>query len=318
MSLTPYLQIVAKGKGRGRALTLDEARGAMDAILDGTAVPEALGAFLMVLRYRGETPEEIAGLTAALRGRTRTAHRGYDLDWPCYAAGRTRGAPLFLLAAKLVAQAGYRVFLHGWNSHQGDGASVRNALAGLDIPVADPAAALTYLPLEQLSPAAFELVNLRDVLGLRSCINTVLRMWNPADARASVQGVFHPSYRGLQTLAAAALGQQNLTVIKGGGGEFERNPSKDTALFGLRNGVPLDAMAPALLPEPRRLHAADVAVDPAALWAGVARDPFAEATVIGTATLALWTVGAAENLDAAAARAKALWDERHSTQRRCA
>jgi anthranilate phosphoribosyltransferase len=233
MSLVPYLQIVAKGQERGRSLTLNEAQLAMEEMLNRTTAPETLGAFLMVLRFRGETADEIAGFTSALRRSTEWMHGQFDLDWPSYAAGRTRGAPLFLLAARLVAQAGYRVVLHGRNSHQAGHASVRAVISQLGIEENDPDAGLCYFPLEDLSAPAFDLLNLRDKFGLRSCINTVLRMWNPSDAAATVQGVFHPSYRGLQTRAAESLGQKTLTVIKGGGGEFERNPSKEMAQLAL-------------------------------------------------------------------------------------
>ncbi len=312
MSLAPFVRIVAQGKGRARALTQDEARDAMTVILAGDAPPEALGALLMVLRMRGETDAEIAGFTAALRDAaqqgSRLVAKRVDLDWPCYSAGRTRGAPLFALAAKLVAQAGYRVALHGWNSHQGTAADLRGALQATGI-IGD---GLSYSALETLNPIAFELLKLRETLGLRSCINTVLRMWNPHAARALVQGVFHPSYRGLQSRAAALLGDRNLTVIKGGGGEFERHPAKDTAIFGLKNGTEINTQTSALLTDTRRLHEPNQPIEIARLWSGVQEDPFASATVIGTAALALWTVRAESSITQCTALATELWDNRHN------
>jgi anthranilate phosphoribosyltransferase len=303
MSLAPYVQIVARGKGRARAMTLDEARDAMCLILNGDAAPEAVGALLMVMRLRGETAEEIAGFTAALRAHVDGALPQADLDWPSYAAGRSRGAPLFLLAARLVGQAGYRVSMHGWNSHQSAAASVRASLAyaGPDV---------TYSALEDLSPAAFALLKLRDTFGLRSCFNTVLRMWNPSGAPVTVQGVFHPSYRSLQAEAAGMLGQSDLSIIKGGGGEFERHPSKEITVFGLRDDIHTQQAVPALINDTRRLHDPDAAVDLAALWDGRQRDPFAIATVTGTAAIALWTLKAAPTLQDAQQHAESLWAHR--------
>ena len=314
MTLAPYVRIVAQGKGRARSLTLDEADAAMSVILSGDAAPEAVGALLMVLRLRGETDAEIAGFTRALR---RSAHNilpPADLDWPSYAAGRTRGAPLFLLAARLVVDAGYTVSMHGWNSHQGTAADLRDAIETLGF----AGGGLNYAPLERLSQPAFDLLALRDTFGLRSCINTVLRMWNPSCARASVQGVFHPSYRGLQSRAATLLGDRNLTVIKGGGGEFERNPAKDVALFGLRDGAEIDATGPMLIADTRRLHEPDCAIDLVALWAGREISSFAEATITSTTAIALWTLKDAPTLAECEARALALWDGRHLTERRTA
>ncbi|MFG5383769.1 glycosyl transferase family protein [Yoonia sp. R2-816] len=304
MSLAPFVRIVARGKGRARAMTMAEAQEAMTLILNGEAAPEAIGALLMVMRLRGETPAEIAGFTAALRDHVHGKLPSADLDWPSYAAGRSRGAPLFLLAARLVGQAGYRVAMHGQNAHQSPGGSIREALD-----IAGPS--VTYHALETLSSAAHTLLNLRDSLGLRSCINTVLRMWNPAQAPATVQGVFHPSYRGLQAQAAELLGQRDLSIIKGGGGEFERHPSKAITVFGLRDGAHIQEIAAPILQDTRRLHEAGRSIDLRALWYGTEHDPFAIATVTGTAAVALWTLKAAPTLVDAHHMAKGLWDARH-------
>jgi len=308
MSIAPYVRIVARGQGRARPLTMAEARDAMAIILRGQADPEAVGALLMVLRLRGEVPEEIAGFTAALRDHVTGILPKADLDWPSYAAGRTRGAPLFLLAARLVAQAGYSVSMHGWNSHQMPDASVREALehAGPQV---------RYSPLETLCPEAFRILRLRDAFGLRSCWNTVLRMWNPSQAPVSVQGVFHPSYRSLQACAAEMLGQQDLMIIKGGGGEFERNPTKDIALFGLRDGAHAQATAPALLAQPRRLHDPEMTLNIGTLWRGDLQSAQAQATVTGTAALALWGLRAEATLKECQDLAQDLWSNRNVQQK---
>ncbi len=306
MTLAPYVKIVAQGKGRARPLTQDEAFEAMTLILRGDAAPEAIGALLMVMRLRGEIPEEIAGFTSALRAFVAGKLPPADLDWPSYAAGRSRGAPLYLLSARLVAQAGYRVSMHGWNSHQKTSRTVEE-IRGLVGPQ------VKYHPLMELSPEAFKILKLRDVLGLRSCFNTVLRMWNPSNADATVQGVFHPSYRSLQAQAAALLGQNALSIIKGGGGEFERHPSKDITVFGLRDGDHIEQLVPAELSVKRRLHEAGEEVDPTALWDGSLQDEFAQATVIGTTALALWTLKAAPTAADTYQMAQNLWDGRHSS-----
>jgi len=307
MSLAPFVQILARGKGRARSMTLDEAQAAMTLILQGQAAPEAIGALLMVMRLRGETAEEIAGFTAALRAHVKGSLPKADLDWPSYAAGRSRGAPLFLLAARLVGQAGYTISMHGWNSHQSVTASLREALD-----LAGPQ--VHYSPLETLSPEAFALLRLRDTFGLRSCFNTVLRMWNPSGAPATVQGVFHPSYRSLQALAAEKLGQRDLSIIKGGGGEFERHPGKAIEVFGLRDGAHIQEVAPPILNVTRRLHDVDHKVDLQGLWRGIVNDPFAVATVTGTAALALWTLKAVPDFAGAQDMADDLWATRHQQE----
>ena len=305
MSLAPFVQILGRGPGRSRSLTMDEATAAMEIMLDPDAAPEAVGALLMLLRMKGETADEIAGLAKAAQA-TMPEMPEADLDWPSYAAGRTRGAPWFLLSARMVADAGHRVLLHGWN---GADHKVRDGVAAAGINIAsspDQAATLldrdgiAYLPLEAMHPALFALLRLREVLGLRSCINTVCRMLNPAWATSSVQGVFHPSYRLLQADAAALLGWQNLTVIKGGGGEFERHPAKEIAAFGLRAGTAWDDSLSALIAETRRLG------DPAAAYDLMQPSGFDEQVIIGTAAAALATLGSTDAEDTA----RRLWHAR--------
>ena len=258
MTLADHVRTLGRGPGRSRSLTQDEAADAMRHMLSGTAAPEAVGALLMLLRMKGETADEIAGFAKAAQDAIAPIP-GVALDWPSYAAGRTRGAPWFLRAARRLALPGRGVLIHGWNGADG---TVRDGLAQAGIAVAntpEQAAGLiatdgiAYLRLETAHPALFGLLALREALGLRSCINTVCRMLNPGRAAASVQGVFHPSYRLLQADAAALLRWENLSVIKGGGGEFERHPGKPLAAFGLRGGAPWQADLPPLCDDSRRL-----------------------------------------------------------------
>ncbi|WP_236638590.1 glycosyl transferase family 3 [Mangrovicoccus ximenensis] len=227
----------------------------------------------------------------------RPAHLPATLDWPSYASGRSRGLPLFLLSARLVAMAGQKVLIHGWNSHQNPNADVRAHLGEAGIAAATTpegarmaleANGIVYVPLEAMDAELLRVVRLRDELGLRSPVNTALRAMNPGGAPACVQGVFHPPYRGLQQDAAALLGEKDLMVIKGGGGEFERHPAKAILVYGLEAGAIHEQTVEPLIGETRRLADEDpVPGDLGRLWSGARADAFAEATVTGTAALAL-------------------------------
>ena len=318
MTLAPFVRIVAQGKGRARAMSRDEAFSAMQAILSGAAAPEAVGALLMVLRLRGEEPQEIAGFVAALRETLSPwSAAPAMLDWPSYASGRTRGLPWYLLSAKLVALAGYPVLMHGRN---GDAAQLRTHLDTVDVPtVLTPKTAaialeehgIAYLPLEAMSPAADRLLGLRAALGLRSCMNTCLRMANPAQSETSVQGVFHPGYRNLQEEVAACLGDPATMILKGGGGEFERTPFKAVSLFGHRNGLRFPTALPGVEGTGRLEDVSAPDVTLSSLWTGHVRDELAENVTVGTAALALLALGHAETLREAETAATELWDTRH-------
>ncbi|ASM71817.1 MULTISPECIES: glycosyl transferase family protein [Roseobacteraceae] len=314
MTLAPYVAILGRGQGRARSLTQAEAEAAIALILSGNAAPEAIGALLMLMRMKGETAEEIAGLTAGARASLpRWAGAAPAIDWPSYAAGRTRGQPWFLAAAKLVAQAGHPVLLHGWNSHQATGASVRAALPDVGIaqvawteaPDALAQSGIAYVPLAGISPALMDLLRLRDVLGLRSCINTVLRMLNPGSAPIAVQGVFHPSYRELQRDASLLLNQPCLRVLKGGGGEFEHHPTKDITLHGLHNGAIWEGQTGTALTGHLRLSETDSRLSD--VWNGTVQDEFATAIITSTAALVLGACGRAD----ANHLALDLWARRH-------
>jgi anthranilate phosphoribosyltransferase len=233
-----FVATLGRGPGRSRALTRAEAAEAFAMVLDGRADPLQVGAFLMLLRYRGEDPDEMVGLVEAARRQAGLpAPLGVDLDWPSYGAGRTRGAPWFLLAALALARSGVRVLMHGTNEFSA-GQSVEQALGELHIApcsnLAEAAVALdrdrfAYLKLERLSPAMARLIGLRALFGLRSPVNTAARLLDPGGAACGVDGVFHPPYIDVHLGVAERMGRR-LAVVKGGGGEAERNPAKPVAV----------------------------------------------------------------------------------------
>ena len=87
-----FVRILGKGKRGARNLTREEARDAMGMLLDGKVEESQLGAFLMLLRHKEESAEEMAGFTEAVRARLQTPAIAVDLDWPSY-AGKKRHLP---------------------------------------------------------------------------------------------------------------------------------------------------------------------------------------------------------------------------------
>lgn len=309
----PYVRTLGRGPGRSRALTRAEARAALGMILAGEAEPIQVGAFLMLLRYRGEDAEEITGLVEAAREAVGAAPMpGLALDWPSYGAGRTRGAPWFLLAALALAKAGHKVLMHGSNAFT-SGMPVLAALPLLGLApargraeAAEQLAAgnFAYLPLRALSPKLDELLHLRALLGLRSPINTVARLINPGDAPAGVDGVFHPPYIAAHLGVAERQARPRFLIVKGGGGEAERGPAKPVQAHLRRDGAVEVLDLPALVET--RASTAEIA----AIWSGRARCAHAEATVMGTIALGLLALGAARTAAEADAAAPLVWQAR--------
>jgi len=88
----PYVRILGKGKRGARNMTREEAREAMGMVLDEKVEDTQLGAFLMLLRHKEESPEELAGFTEAVRERLNAPPLAVDIDWPTY-AGKKRHLP---------------------------------------------------------------------------------------------------------------------------------------------------------------------------------------------------------------------------------
>lgn len=313
--------MLGRGPGRARALTGEEAADAMRMVLAGAVEPVQLGAFLMLLRYRGESAAELAGFVGAAReGLAPLKGAAPDLDWPSY-ADRHRQLPYFVLAALLVARSGVRVLMHGIAGEAEGHVTTRAVLAALDVPVGGSLcdararlerAGFAYVGLENICPGLERLFALRPLLGLRSPVNSLARALNPLGARCQMQGVFHPAYRTLHQETALLLGQPRAAVFKGGGGEVLRNPDKPCAVALVVDGVASEEIWPALTDE-RAFRPREEAQEVArvvALWRGEREDAGAVAAVTGTAAVALKMLGRAETQAAAQAMAEALWHDR--------
>jgi anthranilate phosphoribosyltransferase len=276
-------------------------------VLRGEADPHQVGAFLMLLRFRGEDAGEIAGMVEAARERIAGWNGSrVDLDWPSYGAGRTRGAPWFLLAALALARAGAAVLMHGTNEYSA-GISVAAGLQALGCNVDG----FAYVPLAALSPAMNDLLQMRRLFGLRSPVNTVARLLNPGNAPSSVDGVFHPPYLAVHLGVAELLEQPRLFVLKGGGGEAERAPLKSAAGWLWDKAQGRSEIA---LPAWQGLSPLSPATDTpellAAVWRGEAAPPTVVATVIATIGLGLLALGWAAAAEAAERDAERIWRDR--------
>lgn len=315
-----YVRILGKGPRLSRPLSMEEARDAFRMVMDGRVEPVQLGAFLCLLRVKTETPDEVAGLAAAIRETIKLPADApaVDLDWASY-AGKARQLPYYLLAALTLAQHGIKVFMHGAEHHTAGRVYTSEALAALGIPVATSMAAavkqlsganFAYMTLEHLSPPLHGIMELRHLLGLRSPIHTVARLINPFDAACSINSVSHPPYAPVHQQAAAMLGQNRMAVFKGEGGEVERRPEKPCEVYSLVEGQAVVEEWPAILSAPRG-H--DEEMDLArlkALWTGTVEDEAAAATIAGTVAIALKAMGRAEGVDQALGMALAMWRDR--------
>ncbi|MEE5087359.1 glycosyl transferase family protein [Pseudomonas alliivorans] len=311
-----FVRILGKGKRGARNLTREEACEAMGMLLDEKVEDTQLGAFLMLLRHKEESPEELAGFTEAVRQRLNAPPITIDIDWPTY-AGKKRHLPWYLLAAKCLAQNGIRILLHGGGAHTAGRLYTEQLLGLLNIPLCrnwssvETAMAqgnLAFIPLADWAPQLQRMIDLRNTLGLRSPIHSLARILNPLQARCGLQSIFHPGYQSVHRDASSLLGD-NAIVVKGDGGEIEINPDTISHLYGTTGGQPWDEEWPALSP---RRHVKPATLDPTrlvGLWRGELEDSYPQLALISTMALALRGLGIAR--DEAFVRAQTFWEQRH-------
>lgn len=312
-----FVRILGKGKRGARGLTREEARDAMGMLLDGKVEDTQLGAFLMLLRHKEESPEELAGFTEAVRQRVQAPPIAVDLDWPSY-AGKKRHLPWFLLAAKCLANNGIRILLHGGGAHTAGRLYTEQVLEQVQIPlcrdwdsVADALEAqrIAFIPLQDWAPRLQRMIDLRNTLGLRSPIHSLARVLNPLGARCGLQSIFHPGYQAVHREASRLLGDMAI-VVKGDGGEIEINPDATSHLYGTANGEEWDEEWPQQSAQ-RHVKPASLEVSHLlAVWRGESGDSYGEMALVATMALALRGLG--HSREAAFTQAQQWWAARLS------
>ena len=314
-----YIRIIGKGKNGARPLTQDEATTAMQMIMREQISAEQLGAFMMLMRMKEESAAELAGFINAIKQEMPTLTAGQvDLDWSSY-AGKRRYLPWFLLTALLLAENGVRVFMHGSSGHTAGRLYTDEVLSVFNISLAESfeqaeqqltESQFSYMSLEHLSPKLFDVMNMRHIMGLRLPVHTVVRMLNPFDADYVVQGIFHPGYRPVHQEAAMLLKQKHMAVLKGDGGEIERNPDMDCLVQSVHGDEMLDETWPALF---KRRHIKESLDNPQrllSLWQGEIDEEFPTQAVIGTLAVILKLMGKANTIDDAQQQATVMWEKR--------
>jgi anthranilate phosphoribosyltransferase len=315
-----YVRILGKGKKGSRSLTEDEAFDAMSMILQNKVEQVQLGAFLMLLRVKEESPEELSGFVKAVQANISVPDGlSVDLDWSSY-AGKRRHLPWFIFSILLLSQAGYKVFIHGASGHTHNRLYTEYVLKELGFETAtswDQANQLinskgfAYMALNHISPILAELINLRHILGLRSPVHSLSRLINPLNADVVVQGIFHPAYSRLHQEAGKLLNYKTLAVIKGEGGEIERNPDTATTVKWSSNGEMGEDEWPAYFAR-RHVKPQELSIEHMkSVWNNTADDEYAVGAIQCTCAFALKHLKPGLTQEAALEEAIQLWNNRN-------
>lgn len=293
-----YIRTLGKGKRGQRSLSQAEAHDAASQILAGDVDDIQLGAFLMLMRVKEETPSEIAGFVQAVKESLLLPEDlpEVSIDWSSY-AGKRRQLPWNILSAILLSQNGYPVFMHGL-SRDDERVYADQALKYIGINACQSFSeaidainetGFAYLGIEHISSLLNRMIELRQFLGLRSPGHTMSRILNPLSADLLMQGIFHPGYAEIHQQAAQLLKQPLAVVFKGEGGEIERNPDKYAIVFGLDNDKLYQEEWLPVFDKPDH-HVKEESLDLntfRAVWNGEMQHEYGEAAVISTAAIAI-------------------------------
>jgi anthranilate phosphoribosyltransferase len=205
-----------------------EAYETMNEIMSGNAAESQIAAFLMGLRLKGETVEEIAGCAQSMRDKAlRIQSQKNRIIDTCGTGGDAAGTfNLSTTAAIIASAAGAAVAKHGNRTVSGrcGSAEVLKGL-GVDIEISPERVAqvleevgITFLFARLMHGAMKFAAPVRRDLGIRTVFNILGPLTNPAGARRQLLGVFDESLTELRAGVLRELGSEHAIVVHGEGG----------------------------------------------------------------------------------------------------
>ncbi len=209
----------------GRDLDRETATAVMEQIMSGEATDAQIGGFLVALRCKGETEDEVAGFTEVMRAKaTRISGGRPPLLDTCGTGGDASGTfNISTTAAFVAAGARCTVAKHG-NRAISSRCGSADVLAELGVNIeADPArvgvcldeAGIGFLFAQALHGAMKHAIGPRRELGTRTVFNTLGPLTNPAGATRHLMGVFAPELTELQARVLGALGSERAFIVHG-------------------------------------------------------------------------------------------------------
>ena len=324
-----FRELIAKvgsGEHTSTGLSRDEARDAMDLMLQGQASDAQLGAFLIAHRIRRPLPIELTGMLDSYR------NHGPKLETPgrqaiCFGVpydGRSRTAPLLPLLALVLASAEIPVVLHG-----GDPMPVKYgvtlaelfaalgiecrglSLAALQQRLSTHHLALTHQP--DHFPAAERLLPVRDEIGKRPPVASLELLWTPhCGDHLLVSGFVHPPTEKRAWEALATAGETQVLTVKGLEGSTDLPTTRAGITARVQNG---EVERILMHPRDHGIEADEVAWVCLETWKDQAlaalagEGPLAEGLAWNLAAF-LWQAGACSSLPAALEQSRALLQAR--------
>ena len=308
--MSGFPRFIAK-VAEGQSLTADEAMEAFAIMMSGEASAAQMGAFLMGLRVRGETVEEITGAAQAMRAKATTVKAPEGAVDTCGTGGDAKGTyNISTCTAFVVAGAGVPVAKHGNKSVSSKSGSA-DVLAALGVNLdvgpqivskAIEEAGVGFMFAPKHHSAMRHVGPVRAELGMRTIFNLLGPLANPAGAKHQVIGVFSRDWIVPLAEVLSNLGSTRVWVVHGSDGLDELTTTGPTFVAELKDGsvttfevTPEDAGLAQARPED--LSGGDAQENAKAIDAVLAGKPSAfRDIVVLNAAAALIVAGKAEGL----------------------
>ncbi|MEC2077464.1 anthranilate phosphoribosyltransferase [Metabacillus fastidiosus] len=229
----------------GKTLTEAEAEYVMDQIMTGNATSSQIASLISILRFRGETVDEIVGFAKSMKNHMKALNCPFDLVDTCGTGGD--GASTFNIstaAALVVSSLKVKVAKHGnraFSSKSGS-ADVLETL-GINIQTTEEEAIeslkndnMTFLFAPMFHSSMKHAVTPRKEVGFRTVFNILGPLANPANAKRQVIGVFSNVYAEKLAYALERLGAEHVLLVTGHDGLDEISITCPTDVVELKNG----------------------------------------------------------------------------------
>ncbi len=244
----------------GACLTRAEAETAFETIMSGAATPAQIGGFLMALRLRGETIDEIAGAVAVMRAKMLQVEAPDNaIDIVGTGGDGSGSVNISTTTAFVVAASGVPVAKHG-NRALSSKSGAADVLTALGVKIDLPPEAISrciekaglgfmfapahHSAMKHVGPARTE-------LGIRTIFNVIGPLSNPAGVKRQLLGVYASAWVEPLAQVLSTLGSEKAWVVHGHGGYDELTTAGNNVIAEVSAGsvrsftlVPLDLNLP--------------------------------------------------------------------------
>jgi anthranilate phosphoribosyltransferase len=240
-ALKPYIS-----RALDSALSPHEAEEAFEVIMSGLATPAQIGAFLMVLRQRGESMDELTGAVRVMRSKMTRVSAPADAMDIVGTGGDGKGTLNISTAAALtVASCGVTIAKNG-NKAQSSKTGAADALAALGVDINAPVpriercireAGMGYMNAPNFHAAMRHVLPVRVELGVRTVFNMIGPLINPAGVKRQLTGTFTRALLRPMLEVLRTLGTEKAWLVHGMDGTDEISIAGPTHVAALANGT---------------------------------------------------------------------------------